>query len=228
MQRLEPPTTLPKLFMKVVIVGGRGRTALLLEGLLARAGHDVVGVVRRASQVEEVRAVGASAVVLDVESSDAVTLAELLCGADAVVYAAGAGYGSSTKRKLAVDRDGAILVADAAELAGVRRFVLISSMGTDRVDPLLPDPFQIYLRVKGEADANVRSRNLDWTIVRPSGLSDAPGTGFVRIASELSGGIIPRADVAELLAHVLTARVGVRKQFDVTSGSTPIAAVTLS
>jgi nucleoside-diphosphate-sugar epimerase len=204
--------------MKVVIVGGHSRIALLLTGILSRQGHAVVGTVRSESQGPEVVAAGGTPLVLDIEAIGVQALAESLSGADAVVFAAGAGYGSTTEQKEVIDRDGPILLADAAEKAGVNRYVLISSMGADYFDPGSASPFQIYLRLKSEADANLRARALDWTIVRPSGLDDRPGLGRVRLGDGLGGGSIPRADVAALIARLLSEGVGIRRQFEVTSG----------
>ena len=96
------------------------------------------------------------AAVVDLEHATTGALARLLTGHDAVVYAAGAGYGSSTRQKTAIDRDAAIRTVDAARLSGVRRFVMISSMGVDL--PVLPGAFGTYLRLKAEADGYLRSQ----------------------------------------------------------------------
>ena len=112
------------------------------------------------------------------------TMSRHICeGADAVVFAAGAGPGSGAARKETVDRDAAILLADAAEAAKISRYVMISSMGADADAPDdAGDPvFVAYLRAKGAADDNVRARKaLESTIVRPGHLTDDPGTGRVR------------------------------------------------
>ncbi|MFC8450153.1 SDR family oxidoreductase [Kitasatospora sp. NPDC057223] len=204
--------------MRIVIVGGHSRTALLLTGLLSRGGHAVVGTVRSRVQGNDVVAAGGTPLELDIATVSVRALAASLSGADAVVFAAGAGYGSTTLQKEAIDRDGAVLLADAAEEAGVSRYVLISSMGADYPDSGSDDPFQVYLRLKSEADANLRARALDWTIVRPSGLDDRPGLGRVRLGDRLGGGSIPRTDVAALIARLLSEGLGIRHQFEVASG----------
>ncbi|GAB3397874.1 SDR family oxidoreductase [Schumannella luteola] len=209
--------------MDIAIAGGHGKIALLLSSLLSADGHRVRGLVRNADHGDDLRAVGAEPVVLDLEKADDAEVAEAIAGADAVVFAAGAGPGSTAERKLTLDRDGAILLADAAVQAGVRRYLIVSAIGTDSFDPESDDVFQIYLRAKSEADAAVRERDLDWTIVRPGGLKDEPGTGSVSAAPELPRGDIPRADVAAVLAELLRSGGAVRKQFDLTTGSTPIA-----
>lgn len=212
--------------MRIVIAGGHGKIALLLSSQLAAAGHSPVGIVRNPDHEADLRQAGAEPLVLDLEHTDVATVAEALRGADAVVFAAGAGGGSGAERKLTIDRDGAILLADAAEAAGVRRYVLVSAIGADSFDPDSDDVFQVYLRAKSEADANVRGRTaLDWTILRPGGLTDDPGTGQVTAGETVEPGSIPRADVAALVALALAEGGGVGLQLEVVSGSTPLAEV---
>ena len=208
--------------MRVVIAGGHGQIALLTERLLADAGHHPVGLVRDPAQADDLRAAGAEAVVLDLEQADVAAVAEVLRGADAVVFAAGSGPGSGAARKLTVDRDGAVLLADAAERAGVRRYVMVSSMGADQHDPGSDDVFQVYLRAKSEADADLRARDLDWTVVRPGGLTDDPPTGRVRLAPSTGRGTVPRADVAAVLVELLEHQLGVGRQFELVSGPTAV------
>jgi uncharacterized protein YbjT (DUF2867 family) len=213
--------------VKVVIAGGHGKIALLLQHQLAEAGHSSVGIIRHPHQTADLERVGGSALVLDLEQSDAAALAPHLADADAVVFAAGGGPNSGAARKLTVDRDGAALLADAAELAGVPRYLMVSALATDDFDPARADVetgdvFQVYLRAKSEADADLRRRDLDWTIVRPGGLTDEPATGRVRIASSTGPGSVPRADVAAVLLALLENGAGVRTQFELISGDVPI------
>lgn len=209
--------------MRVVIAGGHGKIALILERLLAEAGHEPIAIIRNPDHRDDVDATGASAVVLDLEEASVSEVGQVLKDADAAVFAAGAGPGSSAARKFTVDRDAAILLADAAEAAGVPRLVVISAINTDRFDPASDDVFQLYLRAKGEADASVRGRDLDWTIVRPGSLTNDPGTGRIRAGSTVQGGSIPRADVAATIAAVLETGAASRTQFDLVSGDVPIA-----
>lgn len=164
---------------------------------------------------------------IDLEHTDDAHLAEALTGCDAAVFAAGAGPDSGPERKLTLDRDGAILLADASVQAGVTRLVVISSRGADTFDPDSDDGFQIYLCAKSEADAAVRAHDeLDWTIVRPGGLTDDDATGRVTIGDNVEGSIA-RTDVAHLIAELVTSGRGVRRQFEVVSGLTPIAELPL-
>lgn len=217
--------------MRIVIAGGHGKIAQLLERRLADAGHDPVGIVRNEDHVADLEQQGARAIVLDLESTDVETLAGHLDGADAVVFAAGGGGGSGAERKLTIDRDGAVLLADAAERAGVSRYVMVSAMSTDDFDPAAAElpaedddaVFQVYLRAKSEADADLRGRDLDWTIVRPGGLTDDPGTGQVSVGRTVERGSVPRADVAEVIATALVEGTAVRTQFELVSGDLPIS-----
>ncbi len=157
------------------------------------------------------------------ERETAAALAAAVKGADALVFAAGGGPNSGAARKLTVDRDGAVLTADAAELAGIRRLIVISALAADEFVVGSEEVFQVYLRAKSEADAVVRTRDLDWTIVRPGGLTDEGPTGRVRVGVSTGRGSIPRADVAALIMELLDSGAAVHQQFEVVSGDVPIA-----
>ncbi|GIF74000.1 NAD(P)H-binding protein [Asanoa siamensis] len=208
--------------MRIVIAGGHGQVARLLNRRLADSGHTVVGIIRNPAHTADVVASGAEPVVLDLEKVSREDVAAALDGADAAVFAAGAGPGSGPARKWTVDRDACVLLAAAAAAAGVRRFVVLSAIGADDFDPSLDDDFEVYLEAKSAADAAVRGSDLDWTILRPDGFTDKPGTGKVTVGETVARGSIPRADVAASIAAVLTGNLAVRRQFEVTGGDTPI------
>jgi uncharacterized protein YbjT (DUF2867 family) len=212
--------------MRVVIAGGHGKIALVLERLLSQRGDSVAGFIRNPDHAADLQAAGAEPLIVDLENASVDEVATHLQGADAVVFAAGAGPGSGAARKETVDRDAAILLADAAEAAGVVRYVMISSMGADAEAPDdAGDPvFVAYLRAKGAADDDVRARQaLDSTIVRPGLLTNDPGMGRVMIDEETGRGSIPREDVAAVLLGVLDAPDTSGRTFEVISGDTPIA-----
>src|ERR1700685_1387263 len=112
--------------MRVVIARGHEKIALLLERPLAERGDQAVGLIRNPAHVADVRKAGAEPVICDLEAASAEDVAVLLSGADAVVFAAGAGPGSGAPRKDSVDRAASVLMADAAGPAGVGRFVQLS------------------------------------------------------------------------------------------------------
>ncbi|WP_411141666.1 NAD(P)H-binding protein [Streptomyces sp. x-80] len=211
--------------MRIVIAGGHGQIALRLERLLAGRGDEVAGIVRRPEQAGDVLAAGAEPVVCDLESATVADVARHLEGADAAVFAAGAGPGSGAARKDSVDRGAAVLFADAAEAAGVRRFVVVSSMGADREPPAGTDPvFAAYLRAKGAADADVRSRaGLDWTILRPGRLTDDAGTGLVTLADATGRGAVTRDDVAAVLAALVAEPATSGRSLELVNGDVPLA-----
>jgi uncharacterized protein YbjT (DUF2867 family) len=209
--------------MRIVIAGGHGKIALLLSRILADAGHEPVGLIRNPDHAADLEAAGAESIVLDLERSDAEQVAAHLGGADAVVFAAGAGPNSGAERKLTVDRDGAILLRDAAVRAGVLRYALVSAIAADTYDADSDDVFQVYLRAKSDADAALRASDLDWTIVRPGGLTDEPATGLIEVGETVERGDVSRADVAAVIAHVLTTGVALRQQFELVAGDRPIA-----
>ncbi len=208
--------------LDVVIAGGHGQIALLLERRLTDAGHRVRGIIRNPDHAQDLAAAGAESIVLDLEDTSAEELAAAVRGADAVVFAAGGGPNSGAARKETVDKGAAILLADAAELAGVRRYVMVSAMGTDRADPTSDEVFQIYLRAKAAADADLQRRDLDWTIVRPGALTDDPGTGRVRLGASTGYGEVPRADVAHVLHAVLETPSSAGRVVELIGGETPV------
>ena len=210
--------------MRIVIAGGHGQIALLLEARLSADGHTVQGLLRRPDGADDLVAAGAEPVVFDLESATVESLAEVIRGADAVVFAAGAGGGSSAERKYTVDLGGSVLLADAAERAGVRRFVQVSSMGAGA--PPRPGTDAIwaaYIDAKTKAEDDLRPRDLAWTIIRPGGLVNTPGLGKVRLEPSTGRATVPRADVADVLAEVLERDAAIRQTLELVSGSTPIA-----
>jgi uncharacterized protein YbjT (DUF2867 family) len=216
--------------MRVVIAGGHGKIALLLERLLAGRGDQAVGLIRNPAQAADVQQAGAEAAVCDLEAASAEDVAGLLSGAAAVVFAAGAGPGSGVPRKDSVDRGASALMADAAGRAGVRRFVQISSMGAGQPpQPGSDEVWAAYITAKTAAEDDLRSRDLDWTILRPGHLTDAPATGRIRLAvPPVPRGAISRADVAAVIAALLD-EPGTRHQtLELTGGDSPIAAAVRS
>jgi uncharacterized protein YbjT (DUF2867 family) len=205
--------------MDVVIAGGHGKIALLLERLLADEGHTARGLIRNPAHADDLRAAGAEPVVADLEELDVDALAEVVGRPDAIVFAAGAGPGSGPQRKWTVDYAGAVKLMEVARRVGTDRYVIVSSVGAD---PEAEDDggFGTYLRAKGQADKKLMESGLAYTIVRPGRLTDDPGRGAVVIGA--GRGEIPRADVAAVLAEVLDTPGTIGLDFDVNSGETPI------
>jgi uncharacterized protein YbjT (DUF2867 family) len=208
--------------MRVAIAGGHGQIALRLERVLADRGDEAVGLIRNPDHAEDVRQAGAEPAVVDLEQASEDEVAQAIAGADAVVFAAGAGPGSGPERKDTMDYGGAVKLIDAAKQAGISRYVIVSSMGADANAPG-DDTFAVYLRAKGRADDAVRESGLDYTVVRPGGLTDDPGTGRVNLAADVPRGSVPRDDVAEVLAAVLHTPGTVGTTADLVSGEVPVS-----
>jgi uncharacterized protein YbjT (DUF2867 family) len=191
--------------MRVVIAGGHGKIAMRLGRLLIGRGDSVVGLIRNQEHAGELTSAGMSAVVIDLEQSSADELAEHLAEADAVVFAAGAGPGSGAARKDTVDRGASVLLAAAAERAGVRRFLQVSAMNLDRAySEGMDDVFSAYLRAKEAAERDLKDRGgLEWTIVRPGKLTDDPATGKVLLSDSVERAEITRDDIALVLLALL-------------------------
>lgn len=208
--------------MDILVAGGHGKVARRLLTLLAAHGHSARGLIRDPAQAADLTAVGAVPVLGDLENDP--SLDAYVKGADAVVFAAGAGPGSGTERKQTVDLGGAVKLVDAARATGVRRYVMVSSVGAE-------DPggsaasMRPYLEAKAEADRYLRASDLDYTVVRPGSLTDDPGTGLVRVSTTLgSRGPVPRDDVAAVLAEVLTSGAAIGVTFELFAGDTPVPA----
>lgn len=213
--------------MRIVVAGAHGQVARRLGRLLSGRGDTVVGIIRNPAHAADLEADGVRPAVLDLEAASVDDVATVLTGADAVVFAAGAGPGSGAARKHTVDLGAALLLADAAERAGVRSYLLVSSMGVGLAregNPPGVDPeFAAYLQAKLAAEDRILPRRaLDTVVVRPGRLTDAPGTGRVTLGHGLESAEIPRDDVAAVLAAFLASpRDGA--VVEVVGGSTPIA-----
>jgi nucleoside-diphosphate-sugar epimerase len=206
--------------MDVAIAGGHGKIGLQLGKLLAERGDRVRGLIRDAEQADDLVEGGIEPVLCDLEGGGDVATA--IHGADAVVFAAGAGPGSGAERKWMVDYGGAVKLIDAARAEEVRRYVMVSAIGAADPPAEGGDAFGEYLRAKAEADRALEAGGLDHTIVRPGGLTDDPPTGLVAVGDGLGRGQIPRADVVAVLAAVLPARNTIGEAFELVSGETPV------
>ncbi len=203
--------------MDILVAGGHGQIGQRLLRLLAEGGHRARGLIRNPDHVADLERLGAAAILCDLEHDDP---RPHLGGADAIVFAAGAGPGSGPERKRTVDLGAAAGLIEAASALGVARYVMVSSMGAE--DAVHAGPMQPYLEAKAEADETLRTSGLDWTIVRPGHLTDAPGSGRVDARTALGRrGDVPRDDVALVLLEVLQAPNTIRKQFELLEGDTP-------
>jgi uncharacterized protein YbjT (DUF2867 family) len=207
--------------MDVAIAGGHGKVALRLTQLLHGRGDRVRSLIRNPAHAGDVEAAGGEPVVCDLEQAEEAEVARAVDGADAVVFAAGAGPGSGPQRKWTMDYGGAVKLLAAAKVDGISRYVMVSSRGADPDAPG-DDTFAVYLRAKGRADAELRASGLAYTIVRPALLTDDPGTGRISAGERADGERISREDVAAVLAFALHDPALARATFEVAEGDTPI------
>ena len=211
--------------MHVLIAGGHGQIALRLTALLAGRGDVVTGVVRNPEHRVDVEGAGGRVVVLDLERSGPDDLAAHLEGADAVVFAAGAGPDSGVARKDTVDRAAAALLADAAGRAGVRRYLRGSAIDVDVEPPADSGEVWIaYVHAKRAAEEALRATDLDWTVLRPGRLTNDPGVGRVRLGPSVPRGDVTRDDVAAVLVALLDAPGTAGQTLDLTEGDDDVLA----
>lgn len=209
--------------MRIAIVGGHGKVALQLHPILAAAGHTPVALVRSESYRDELEALGAEVGLLDIENQDADGFAAAFAGCDAVVFAAGGGPDGNIERKRTVDLEGSTKSIAGARAAGIRRFVQVSAISVDEPVPAdAGEVWKAYVEAKRDADIALRDSDLEWTILRPGGLTDEPATGRVKLAEKVDRDTIPRADVAAVIAAVIDDDATVGKQWELVSGDASI------
>ncbi|AXT83893.1 NAD-dependent dehydratase [Aeromicrobium sp. A1-2] len=209
---------------RIAIVGGHGKIARLLIPLLADSGHQPVALVRNPDYTAELERLGAEVRILDIEQDDAATFAEAFTGAGCVVFAAGGGADGNVERKRTVDLGGSLKSIEGATAAGATRFVQISAIGVAQpIGDDVEEAWSTYVEAKRDADIALRASDLDWTIVRPGGLTDDEPTGHVALGETVDRDQIPRADVAALIAAVIDEPATIGRQWEAVSGATTIA-----
>ncbi|KAA2252455.1 SDR family oxidoreductase [Solihabitans fulvus] len=217
--------------MKIVIAGGHGKIALRLTRLLVKRGDAVVGIVRDPRHVDDITRAGGEAVVLDLERATVDEVAATLVGADAAVFSAGSGNSATAERRDRMDRAAVVLVMDAAERAGVRRFLHVSSINVGCADDRgIGEGYAVYLRAKRAAEQHIFARDgLAWTVLRPGVLTDGRGEGTVELTvGDVVGpkvarfDQVAREDVAAVLGALLDRPDTAGRIYVVVGGETPI------
>ncbi|MFC3040804.1 SDR family oxidoreductase [Virgibacillus xinjiangensis] len=205
--------------MKVLVAGAHGHTGKLLVKNLRAEGHEPYAMVRKEEQKAEMEELGGIPVLGDLESESDVGRA--VKGMEVVMFAAGSGSGTGPNKTTDVDRDGAIRLIDATEKDGIKKFVMLSSMGAG--DPTqVEGTFRHYLQMKHEADEHLKKSELDYTIVRPGALTKEPGTSKIKVGDTVGRGEIPREDVAKTMISALQEPNAYHKTFEMISGDTQI------
>lgn len=209
--------------LKVLVVGANGQigkhlTAFIQENpnLEARA------MIRKQEQAPFFEDLGAEVTVVNLEDSIE-EIAKAAEGVDAVVFTAGSGPKTGKDKTIMVDLDGAIKTIEATKMAGVKRFVMISSFDTRRQAILdANESFAPYVAAKHYADEWLKDTDLDYTIIHPGLLTNEKGTGTVEAAEEVERGEIPRQDVARVIVAVLESEKMIGKEFQLVGGNIPV------
>lgn len=208
--------------MNVVVIGANGQIGQhLVSQLHAHKQHEVTAMVRKEEQKQELEAKGIRAVLADLEGSIG-DLETVLQGADAVVFTAGSGGHTGPDKTLLIDLDGAVKSIEAAKNAKVNRYIMVSAFQAHNRDSWADSSMKPYMAAKHFADKELVRSGLNYTIIRPGGLKNDPGTGKVQAAENLQHGNIPREDVATAIVEVLDAENTYQKGFDLIAGEDSI------
>ncbi|KAK5722881.1 hypothetical protein LTR17_014184 [Elasticomyces elasticus] len=228
----------------IVLFGGSGKVARHLTRMLAAEGHNVHSIIRNPDQKADVEGLGGKPVIQSIEEASVDDMANTITQAKAstVIWAAGAGGGSPERTK-AVDNEGAIKSMDATAKAGVKRYIIVSAIDVrDRENKPEPEWYnhvdrqrsdkvwsaiKVYMQAKLAADRNLVTQNerrgLEYTIVRPGGLSNDPGKGKVAAGKVQLDTMISREDVASIVVECLKNDGTKNMAIDFVGGETPVS-----
>lgn len=207
--------------MNIFVVGANGQIGKhLVRKIQTTNEHTAIAMVRKEEQIAQFKSQGAKVALVDLEGTID-DIAKAVKGVDAVVFTAGSGGHTGADKTMMVDFDGAIKTMEAAKLVGVKRFVIVSAIGVHHRDKWMGSvPY--YSAAKHYADVWLRESRLDYTIIRPGGLTNDAGTGKIKVAVDLDRGSIPREDVATTILASLENDHMIGKEFDMIGGETPI------
>ncbi|BET16999.1 SDR family oxidoreductase [Bacillus velezensis] len=208
--------------MKVFLIGANGQIGQRLTGLFQKDGtHTLRAMVRKEEQKEALQAAGTEAVLADLEGSTE-DIAKAAEGCDAIVFTAGSGGSTGYDKTLLIDLDGAAKAIEAAKKAGIKRFIMVSALQAHNRDNW-NEALKPYYAAKHYADKILEASGLTYTIIRPGGLLNDPGTGNIKAAADLERGSISRDDVAKTVIASLDEPNTYEKSFDLTAGGTPVS-----
>ncbi len=203
--------------MKVFLIGANGQIGQRLTGLFQKDGtHTPRAMVRKQEQKEALQAAGTEAVLADLEGSPE-DIAKAAEGCDAIVFTAGSGGSTGYDKTLLIDLDGAAKAIEAAKIAGIKRFIMVSALQAHNRGNW-NEALKPYYAAKHYADKILEASGLTYTIIRPGGLLNDPGTGNIKAATDLERGSISRDDVAKTVIASLDEPNTYEKAFDLTAG----------
>ncbi len=208
-------------FMRVLVIGANGQIGQrLTEMLNSHDEHKVLAMIRHQDQKEVFSAKGIETVIADLEGT-VEELREAMEGCEAVVFTAGSGGSTGADKTLLIDLDGAVKTMEAAELAGVERFIMVSALQANNRENW-NEAIKPYYVAKHYADRVLMQSNLTYTIIRPGGLLNEKGSGKISVGDKLERGSIPREDVAKTIVESLTNEHTKNRSFDLVSGEEQI------
>ncbi|WP_394186357.1 SDR family oxidoreductase [Metabacillus halosaccharovorans] len=208
--------------MKVLVVGANGQIGQKLTKILhSHDEHSVLAMVRNQEQIEAFSKKGIETVIADLEGSVA-QLKQAMKRCDAIVFTAGSGGSTGADKTLLIDLDGAVKTMEAAEAAGVDRFIMVSALQANNRENW-NEAIKPYYVAKHYADRVLMQSNLTYTIIRPGGLLNEKGTGKISVGNQLERGYIPREDVAQTIVEALSNEHTKNRSFDLIAGDDQIS-----
>ncbi|WP_433748690.1 SDR family oxidoreductase [Paenibacillus amylolyticus] len=207
--------------MNVLVIGANGQIGkVVVEQLVQEGQHKVTAMIRKPEQADALKELGADVVIGDLEGS-VEDLAEAMKDHNAIVFTAGSGGSTGQDKTLLIDLDGAVKTMEAAEQQGISRYILVSAYGADQREKW-SESIKPYYVAKHYADRALFASDLNYTIIRPGGLKNEPGTGKIAVGTDLEPGSIPREDVARVIVASLQKEKTYRMAFDLIAGDQPV------
>ncbi|WP_339167667.1 SDR family oxidoreductase [Paenibacillus sp. FSL R5-0341] len=207
--------------MNVLVIGANGQIGkFVVEQLVQEGKHKVTAMIRKPEQADTLKELGADVVIGDLEGR-VEDLAEAMKDHNAIVFTAGSGGSTGQDKTLLIDLDGAVKTMEAAEQQGISRYILVSAYGADQREKW-PESIKPYYVAKHYADRVLFASDLNYTIIRPGGLKNEPGTGKIAVGTDLKPGSIPREDVARVIVASLQEEKTYRMAFDLIAGEQPV------
>lgn len=202
--------------MKVLVIGANGNTGTRIIRRLANGVHDPVAMIRDLTQRAKFDQLGAATVLADLEYP----IDHAVQGCDAIIFAAGSGGSTGKDKTVLVDQLGAIRSMVTAQVHGVRRYIMLSSINNDVNSQ---SNIAYYHKAKAHADNHLIDTDLKYTILCPGGLTDEPGTGLVSVSEKLQGtGHTSRENLAVALVACLGLDNTIGKSFSLLDGDTAL------
>lgn len=208
--------------MKVFLIGSNGQVGKHIVKFLQESNrHELTAMVRSKEQAEQLKESGVKAAITNLEGS-VEELAEVMQGSEAVIFSAGSGGNTGPDKTLLVDLDGAVKSMEAAEKAGINRYIMVSAYKAYDRESWKDSPIKPYMVAKHYADRMLVASDLNYTILGPGLLLNDPGKGKIAVGEEIQKTSIPREDVARTVVAALDEEKTYRKTIEIMSGDTPV------